>query len=122
MKVLHPLTALFLLAEPTVPLPLTGSWFVGLLGALGCVYLVLGVWSQARKIFSRRPPIDEDLARLDARMSKKIDELAGSVSEVQADRERRWLALQNEISELCERFAFLEGQLTGKPPRHRRML
>lgn len=146
MKFLHPLAAMLLvlftpaaghspvrvaLADVTtaVPLPVTGNWFIGLLGALGCVYLVLGVWAQARKLFSRRPPIDEDIARLQHSfksdlkeqtifLTDRIDQVSEEAKDAVLDRERRWSDLQKQISDLTTKFARLEGALERQT--HRR--
>jgi hypothetical protein len=113
---------------PQVPFNITGSWLLGLIGCLSIIYLILGVWSSARKLFGRRPPIDEDIARLQASMkielekqttflTRRIDEVHQNTEELRLERERTWKAFQAQISELGQQFAYLSGALGHKPKR-----
>src|SRR5690349_7303048 len=75
-----------------VPWPLTGNWFVGLIGVLGVVYLVLGVAQQCRRLFGKHPPIGEELSRVN-------QELRNDLTRVAMDCERRHSSLHNELDE-----------------------
>lgn len=56
-------------AIPAIPLPVTANWVLGLLGFLGVVFFILAGINQAKKLFSRQPPMDDEIDRLD----RKID-------------------------------------------------
>ena len=75
-----------------VPWPLTGNWFVGLVGVLGVVYLVLGVAHQCRRLFGKHPPIGEELIRVD-------NQLRHDLARFSHDCERRHGALHDELDE-----------------------
>lgn len=75
-----------------VPWPLTGHWFVGLIGVLGVVYLVLGVAQQCRRLFGKHPPIGEELTRVN-------HDLRNDLARVAMDCERRHGSLHDELDE-----------------------
>ncbi|EEF62084.1 hypothetical protein [Pedosphaera parvula] len=58
-------------AVPQVPWPATSTWLLGAIGFMGIVLLILGVVNQARKLWGRQPPIDEELANLDEDFDKR---------------------------------------------------
>src|SRR4051812_23408934 len=61
-----------MIADINVPWTTTTSWLLGALGALGAAFLLFGVINQARKLFGRRPPLDDQLSHLDRSLRKDM--------------------------------------------------
>ena len=56
---------MFLAQEmPQVPWSTTSGWLWGAIGFTGVVFLVLGVVNQCRKLWGRKPPLDEEFENL----------------------------------------------------------
>jgi len=103
---------------PTVPWPVTTQWLFGLLGAAAVVYLGLSIATQARKLWGRRPPIDDDFARLrlemktgDEALGRRMDQLDEQYISLQTERERTWRELKDEISAVREDLSFIRGRM-----------
>lgn len=99
----------------------TNQTIWGLCGVLAIVSLVFAVILQAKKLFGRRPPIDDELrerskkfqAQLHAverRLDGRIDALEQRYEEMQLDRQRKWEELKGEYHELRETLMFIRGK------------
>jgi uncharacterized protein (DUF342 family) len=107
-----------MLAEGNIQWPATIQFIIGLVGVLSIISLVFGVAIQARKLFGRNPPINDDLKSLRSEIyhsknslrkefkevlskeSHRITALEELYREMQLDRERKWKELQTELHEL----------------------
>lgn len=120
------------LSGPAVPWSETSKWLFGLLGALGVVWLIFSVVIQARKLFGRVPPMQDELEQRDKRLRGEIQHAKNSTlkefrlvlepliervekteavaQEIQLDQTRRWTELNNEIHAIATDVAFLRGQ------------
>jgi hypothetical protein len=61
-----------IIADINVPLSVTMTWVYGALGASGVVGMILFTIVQARKVFGRKPPMDEQLSHLDKSLRKDM--------------------------------------------------
>ncbi len=52
--------------------PATVHFLIGLVGVMGIVYLLIATVNQARKLFGRRPPMDEQVALLDKDLRREM--------------------------------------------------
>jgi hypothetical protein len=63
---------MFLAQEmPQVPWSTTSAWLWGAIGFTGVVFLVLGVVNQCRKLWGRKPPLDEEFENLGANLEER---------------------------------------------------
>ncbi len=62
-----------MIAEINVPLTVTMTWLYGALGAVLIVGAILGTFNQGKKLFGRRPPMDEQLAHLDKTIRRDME-------------------------------------------------
>ncbi len=60
------------MADINIPLNVTGLWVMGLFGAAAFVLVALMVVNQWKKLFGRRPPLDEQLSILDKSLRKDM--------------------------------------------------
>ncbi len=94
--------------NPPVPWPVTGNWFLGLIGVLAVVYLVLGVAWQCKKLFGTHPPLEEqfrgEIDALQTEMDERFRELA-------LERARNICELSDKINRVGEDVAFIRGKM-----------
>ncbi len=60
--------------DPNIPTswPETIKWIVGAMGALTIVYLIFATLNQGKKLFGRKPPMDEQVELLDRDLRKDM--------------------------------------------------
>jgi TolA-binding protein len=108
--------------------PATLQVLVGICGLLTLVALVFTVALQARKLFGRTPPINDELEKRDKALRKmifasennlkerlqetrqRIENLEARYEEMQIDRQRKWEELQRDFQEVRETLAFIRGK------------
>jgi hypothetical protein len=90
----------------SVPWPLAGNWFLGLVGVLGVAWLVLGVAHQSRRLFGKHPPLGEELARID-------QELRRDLARVAKECEHRHEIIHNEMDERFRELAVERARSLG---------
>lgn len=118
---------------PPIPWSTTGQWLLGLFAFVAVIGSVLFTINQAKKLFGRTPPLDEELSRkhkkifgeiehgknavkkeLRAEMhaqTERIEKLEERYDELQLDRERKWNTLQKEMHELELKLATFTGRI-----------
>mgnify|MGYP001306930413 CR=1 FL=1 len=126
------LISFFAQGGPVVPWTDTSKWLFGLMGFLGCIWLVFAVVIQCKKLFSRVPPVNETLnlqeKRLRGEMAhqknsvlkemrqvlepliQRLEKNESAIEDIQADRIRKWDALQREINGVQQDLAFIRGK------------
>jgi signal transduction histidine kinase len=95
---------------PSVPWSTTSNWILGAIGFLGIVTLVLGVINQSRKLWGRKPPIDEEFANLGESLAKRENTLR---FDIQAGDER----LEQLMNELRAEVEFKYDTLVNERQR-----
>jgi hypothetical protein len=117
---------------PDVPWTVTSKWVWGLMGFLGCVWLVFAVCIQAKRLFGRTPPIQDELERREKKLRgeimhqknsalkemrsvltpliARVEKAENDIEEMQLDRSRKWAELQKEIHTIAQDVAFIRGQ------------
>jgi len=111
-----------MLAEtiPTIPWPQVIYVAGGLFGLLGMASVVLGVVEKARKVFGRRPPLEEfasrqDLKEQDQLLKNEMRHLGARLEQQIGDAEishsRAIAGLHEKINKVAEDTAYLRGKI-----------
>ena len=124
--VLHIPSSVLAQANVEVPWRYLPDWLFGLIAFLSVTLLALLVIYYVRKIFGRRPPIDDELDSRDRRLRSEIYHAKNSVlkelgsrlarteneiEEIKIDRERKWTLLTQEYHQLDLKLAHLAGRM-----------
>jgi 16S rRNA U516 pseudouridylate synthase RsuA-like enzyme len=108
-----------MLADILIPWSATTTWLLGALGALTLFWIIISTINQARKLWGRKPPMDEQISALDKSIRREIkagdEALQDQLDEVVQDRiehhaqiERTIGAISNKIEDLKTDF-FADG-------------
>jgi hypothetical protein len=122
---------------PAVPWITTGNVVLGMLVIVMLIGGALWAWNQAKKAFGRKPPLHEEfddrtkglrseiyhaknsaLKEMNGRfepLEKRVVRLEDNYEDMQADRVRKWEALQREISGVQNDLAFIRGKFERRP-------
>jgi len=120
-----------LLSEIDAPVNIiaTQQTLWGLVGLLAVIYLVFAVVIQAKKLFGRKPAIDDDLKKLRQEiyhsagkvkkdlnvdfesLEDRFDKIVEDINDIKLDRERKWQQLTAEYHSLDLKLATLTGRI-----------
>lgn len=74
--------------EPEIHWPATVQTLIGIVGLLAIVWLILSVAIACKKLFGKRPPVHEELARLREEFMQGDESLLAAIKIEAAARER----------------------------------